>query len=75
MPEKDRRELLASVEQIEEQAERLSRFVANLLDRSRIESGTRAPRRDLVDVTDVVRATAERFRKTFPAQRNSINFA
>ncbi len=75
MPEKDRRELLASVEQIEEQAGRLSRFVANLLDRSRIESGTRAPRRDLVDVTDVVRTTAERFRKTFPAQRISIILA
>ena len=75
MPEKDRRELLASVEQIEEQAGRLSRFVANLLDRSRIESGTRAPRRDLVDVTDVVRATAEQFRKTFPAQRISIILA
>src|SRR5208282_4645822 len=73
--QRHRHELLASVEQIEEQAGRLSRFMADLLDRSRIESGTRAPRRDLVDVTNVVRAAAERFRKTFPAQRISISLA
>ena len=72
LPPQDRDDLLAS---IEEEASRLSRFVANLLDMSRIESGAVAPRRDFVDVAEVVRLAAERSRKTFPAQKLSLNLA
>ena len=48
-----------------------SRFVANLLDMSRIEAGALAPRRDLVDVAEVVRSAVERCRKVFPRARDS----
>ena len=58
-----RQDLLAS---IEEEAARLTRFVANLLDMSRIEAGALRPRRDYVDVAEVVRASVERARKAFP---------
>jgi two-component system sensor histidine kinase KdpD len=59
-----RDDLLAS---IEEEAARLMRFVANLLDMSRIEAGALKPKRDYVDVGEVVRAAVERARKAFPA--------
>ena len=59
----DRNDLLAT---IEEETGRLSRFVANLLDMSRIESGGLKARRDWVDVGDVVHAAIERCRKAFP---------
>ena len=72
MPPQDRDDLLAS---IEEEAGRLARFVANLLDMSRIESGAVAPRRDFVDVADVVRGAAERSKKIFPAQKLSLSLA
>ena len=72
MPPPDRQDLLAS---IEEEAGRLSRFVANLLDMSRIEFGALAPRRDFVDVADVVRSAVERCRKVFPAQEIALSIA
>jgi len=72
IPLPDRRDLLVS---IEEEAGRLSRFVANLLDMSRIESGALAPRRDLVDVAEVVRSAIARCRKVFPGQEISLSIA
>jgi two-component system sensor histidine kinase KdpD len=63
MPERDRDDLLAS---IEEETARLSRFVANLLDMSRIESGALKLRRDYIEPSESVRASAERIRKAFP---------
>ncbi len=51
---------------IEEESERLSRFVANLLDMTRIEAGTLEARRDWIDVGDVVRAAVERCARYFP---------
>jgi len=68
----ERLELLAS---IEEETARLSRFVANLLDMSRIEAGNLKVKRDLVDVADVVQGAAERSRKAFPKQPVRINLA
>jgi len=59
----DRADLLAS---IEEETARLSRFVANLLDMSRIEAGELRMRREAVDVSEVVHAAIERCRKAFP---------
>ena len=67
-----RQDLLAS---IEEEAGRLTRFVANLLDMSRIEAGALRPRRDYVDVAEVVRAAVERARKVFPDQQIATNLA
>lgn len=60
-----RRDLLAS---IEEESDRLARFVSNLLDMTRIEAGTVDARSDWVDVADVVHHTLERVRKYFPDQ-------
>ncbi|PWB83636.1 MAG: sensor histidine kinase KdpD [Methylocystaceae bacterium] len=66
----DRQDLLAS---IEEESGRLSRFVVNLLDMSRIESGALNPRRELVDIGDVVRYAVERSRKEFPQLTTSVS--
>jgi two-component system sensor histidine kinase KdpD len=72
MAQAQRADLLAS---IEEEAARLMRFVANLLDMSRIEAGALAPRRDYVDVAEVVRAAAERARKVFPGAQITTSLA
>jgi two-component system sensor histidine kinase KdpD len=68
----ERLELLNS---IEEETARLSRFVANLLDMSRIEAGGLKVNRDLVDVADVVQGAVERSRKAFPKQPVRVNLA
>lgn len=52
---------------IEEESARLTRFVANLLDMTRIEAGTLNASKDWIDVGDVVRAAAERCERYFPA--------
>ncbi|MGA2043104.1 MAG: sensor histidine kinase KdpD [Roseiarcus sp.] len=67
-----RADLLAS---IEEEAARLTRFVANLLDMSRIEAGALKPRRDFVDIAEVVRAAVERARKVFSDLRITTSLA
>jgi K+-sensing histidine kinase KdpD len=54
---KQREELLAT---IQEEAERLNRFVANLLDMTRLESGAIELRLDLFDVAEVVGAALRR---------------
>lgn len=72
MTEGDRDDLLLS---IEEEAGRLSRFIANLLDMSRIEAGAVTPRLEPVDVGAVIRDAAERCRKLFPGQKTSISVA
>lgn len=63
MPPESRDDLLQS---IEEEGSRMSRFVVNLLDMTRIEAGNLKPRHDWIDVSDVVHASAERIRKYFP---------
>ncbi len=72
MKPEERIELLSS---IEEETARLSRFVANLLDMSRIEAGGLKVNRDLVDVADVVQGAVERSRKAFPKQPVRVNLA
>jgi two-component system sensor histidine kinase KdpD len=51
---------------IEEESARLTRFVANLLDMTKIEAGTINPKQDWVDLSDVIRDTTDRARKYFP---------
>lgn len=63
MSAESRSDLLQS---IEEESGRMSRFVANLLDMTRIEAGTLKPKRDWIDVTDVVQSAVERTRKHAP---------
>ena len=67
-----RTDLLVS---IEEEAGRLSRFIANLLDMSRIESGALKARQDWVDAAEVVRATVVRIGKSFPDWKVDISIA
>jgi two-component system sensor histidine kinase KdpD len=68
----DRQDLLAS---IEDEAGRLSRFVKNLLDMSRIEAGALEVRRDWVDVADAVRGATQRARKSFVDMKVAISVA
>ncbi|KQK29001.1 histidine kinase [Bosea thiooxidans] len=57
IPEADRSELLGTVV---EESERLNRFIANLLDMTRIEAGAMEPNYALLDVGDVVGAALRR---------------
>jgi two-component system, OmpR family, sensor histidine kinase KdpD len=61
-----RDELLAT---IEEEAERLDRFVANLLDITRLESGAVAPKRDWVAIEEVIDAAARRVSSRLAGRR------
>src|SRR6202034_1053278 len=58
---------------IQDEAERLNRFIANLLDMTRLESGAIAPRADLVDLADIVGSALERAAKVLAAHRVEIN--
>jgi two-component system sensor histidine kinase KdpD len=49
------------LETIEEEAERLDRFVRNLLDLTRLESGSLEARRDWLSVAEVIHAACRRF--------------
>jgi len=51
------RRLLAAT--IQSEAERMNRFVGNLLDMTRLESGALAPRCELIDLADVVATALE----------------
>jgi two-component system sensor histidine kinase KdpD len=48
------------LESIREEAERLNRYVGNLLDMTRLEGGALNPKSDWTDVRDVLNAAAER---------------
>jgi len=63
MPKDTRDDLLAA---IEEESVRLTNFVANLLDMTRLESGTLDLKRDWIDLGDVMRAAAARAKKLWP---------
>ncbi|MGE0279009.1 MAG: DUF4118 domain-containing protein [Rhizobiaceae bacterium] len=60
-----RADLLAS---IEEESNRLTRFVSNLLDMTKIDAGTVDPRHDWVDVADVVQTAVQRAARYFPGR-------
>ena len=72
MSPESRDDLLKS---IEEEGGRLTRFVANLLDMTRIEAGTVNAKRDWVDVADAVRASVDRARKYFPEREIETSIA
>jgi two-component system, OmpR family, sensor histidine kinase KdpD len=63
------------IQSIDEEAARLSRFVSNLIDMSRIEAGGLKVARDWVDISDVVQGAVERSRKAFPNQPIKVSVA
>lgn len=65
-------ELLLSAEQ---ETERLTRFIANLLDMSRIEAGALKARHEVLDAGDVLRAAVERAKKQSGAQNIDLSIA
>ncbi len=69
MSKADRGDLLAT---IDEEAGRLSRFVSNLLDMTRLEAGAIDIRRDCVDVEDVMASAVARARKAFPRRKIQV---
>jgi two-component system sensor histidine kinase KdpD len=62
----DRKALLGT---IQEEAERLNRFIANLLDMTKLESGALAPNLDFVDIGEVVGSTLRRAGKMLDGHR------
>ena len=72
MQPESRDDLLQSIEQ---ESDRLSRFVANLLDMSRIEAGGLKASSDWIDVADVARGAVERARKYFPGRAIEMGIA
>jgi len=53
----------------------LTRFIANLLDMSKIEAGALRPKADFVDAPETIRAAIERARRAFPQQPFAQNLA
>ena len=68
---KVRRDLLDS---IREEAERLNRYVGDLLDMTRIEGGALAPRQDWLDVREVLQAALERVSRRIGARKVTRDF-
>lgn len=66
-----RGDLLAS---IREEAERLSRYVGDLLDMTRLEGGALNPRREWVDVRDVLAAAIRRIERRLGAREVKRDF-
>jgi len=72
LPADQRHDLLATIDQ---EAGRLSRFVGNLLDMSRIESGAVKVKRDWVDVADAIRSAVERLLASQPGRVTRVSIA
>ena len=66
LDEAGRRELLGT---IRDEAERLGRFVANLLDMTRLESGAVAPRREAADLGELAGSALARAAKVLEGHR------
>lgn len=60
---------------IQEEAERLNRFIANLLDMTKLEAGAVQPRAELIDIGDIVGSALERAAKVLAKHRVTINLA
>ena len=57
LDENAKREMIAT---IQEEAERLNRFIGNLLDMTRLESGAVVPRSSMADLSEIVGSALER---------------
>ncbi|MGL4396487.1 MAG: sensor histidine kinase [Hyphomicrobium sp.] len=72
MPDETRADLLLT---IEEEAVRLSRFVTNLLDMTRMDSGEPDITRDWIDLQDIIAASVARARRLLPTAEFVIDVA
>jgi two-component system sensor histidine kinase KdpD len=59
---------------IREEAERLNRYVGDLLDMTRLEGGVLTTRREWVDVRDVLRGAVERVKRRLEGRRVNRDF-
>jgi len=66
----DREELLAT---LQDEAERLNRFVANLLDMTRLESGAIELNLELIDVAEIVGSALQRAGSVLAGHRVEVN--
>ena len=60
---------------VQDEAERLNRFIANLLDMTRLESGAAVPNMALNDLSDILGATLQRARKVLAHHRIELGLA
>jgi two-component system sensor histidine kinase KdpD len=65
-------ELIAT---IQDEAERLNRFIANLLDMTRLESGAIRPRSELVDLAEVAGSALARAAKVLAGHKIAVDIA
>jgi two-component system sensor histidine kinase KdpD len=65
-----RTDLLAA---IDEETDRLTHLVANLLDLSRIQGGALRPRKEWVDIAEIVIAAVDRLASRFPAHTIDVS--
>ena len=65
----------ALVATILDEAERLNRFISNLLDMTRLESGALHPRTSLVELSDVVGAALQRAAKILTDHKIAVDLA
>ena len=70
--EKTRDEMLATAQ---DESERLNRFVANLLDMTRIDSGAIELRREMIDLSDVVGSALQRCSKVLADHHVAVTLA
>jgi two-component system sensor histidine kinase KdpD len=62
------------LQSIREEAERLNRYVGDLLDMTRLEGGALTTRREWVDVRDVLRAAVDRVKRRLETRRIDRDF-
>ncbi len=67
--ETTREEMLATAQ---DEGERLNRFVANLLDMTRLDSGKIEPKREMIDLSDIVGAALQRAGKILAGHRVTV---
>ncbi len=65
----------ALVSTILEEAERLNRFVGNLLDMTKLESGAIAPKQEMIDLAEIVGTALQRAGKVLANHRVKVDLA
>ncbi len=70
--EPTRDEMLATAQ---DESERLNRFVANLLDMTRLDSGKIEAKREMIDLSDIVGAALQRAGKVLESHRVTVNLS
>jgi two-component system sensor histidine kinase KdpD len=60
---------------IQDEAERLNRFIANLLDMTRLESGSIQPKTELVDLSDIVGSALSRAARVLAQHKVKLELA